>query len=78
MPTPSQSDFLIKLAELFRAEGDAVTADALMARYESTSSRSICTADHDRVLAWQRKGRRLEVPIEFRLPAGRTYAARDC
>lgn len=60
MPTPSQSDFLIKLAELFRAEGDAVTADALMVRYESTSSRSICAADHDRVLAWQRKGRCLD------------------
>lgn len=60
MPTPSQSDLLNKLAELFRADDDAVTADALTARNESTFGRSICTADHDRVLAWQRKGRRLD------------------
>lgn len=60
MPTPSQLDFLTKLAELFRAEGDAVTADALMARCRSTSSRSICTEDGHRVLAWQRQGRRLD------------------
>ncbi len=56
MSQANQPDFLTALAKLFRAEGDAVTADALMARCKATTRRSISTEDRDRVLTLQQKG----------------------
>ncbi len=60
MSRANEPSFLTKLADLFRAEGDAATADALVARCESTSARSISDEDRERVLALQRKGIRLD------------------
>lgn len=60
MPHANQHSFLAKLADLFRAEGDTATADALVAGCESTSTRSISDEDHHRILALQRKGVQLD------------------
>lgn len=60
MTAANEPTFLAKLADLFRAEGDTATADALVARCESTTARSISDADRDRVLSLQRKGIRLD------------------
>lgn len=60
MPHSNQHSFLAKLADLFRAEGDTATADALVASCESTSTRSISDEDHHRILALQRKGVQLD------------------
>lgn len=60
MTAANEPTFLVKLADLFRAEGDTATAEALVARCESTTARSISDADRDRVLSLQRKGIRLD------------------
>lgn len=56
MSRANEPSFLAKLACLFRAEGDTATADALVARCESTSARSISDEDRDRLLTLQRRG----------------------
>lgn len=60
MSGANEHPFLAKLADLFRADGDTATADALVARYESTSARSISREDRHRVVAMQRKGIELD------------------
>ena len=60
MPHANQHSFLAKLADLFRAESDTATADALVARCESTSARSISNEDPHLILALQRKGVQLD------------------
>jgi hypothetical protein len=60
MTGKNEPTFLAKLADLFRAEGDMETADALVARCESMTARSISDTDRDRVLSLQRKGIRLD------------------
>jgi tetratricopeptide (TPR) repeat protein len=60
MPRANESAFLTQLANLFRAQGDTATANALVCRHKSTRARSISDDDHRRVLGLQRKGRLLD------------------
>lgn len=60
MSGANEPSFLAKLADLFRAKGDAATADALVAGCDTASVRCISDGDLDRVLALQRKGIRLD------------------
>jgi tetratricopeptide (TPR) repeat protein len=56
MSRANEPSFLAKLACLFRVEGDTATADALVARCEPTSARSISDEDRDRLVTLPRKG----------------------
>jgi len=60
MSQTNDTRILATLVKLFNAEGDTVTANALVARCKSTSTRSISAKDRQRVLALQRKGIELD------------------
>ena len=60
MSYSSASPFLAKLAEIFRREGDSVTADALDRQCQVYSTRPLTEEDVDRVRSLRRKGLRLD------------------
>lgn len=56
MSYSSASPFLAKLAEIFRSEGDSVTADALDRQCQIDSTRPLTWDDIERVRSLRRKG----------------------
>ena len=60
MTRSTESSILLKLAALFRAEGDSVTADALVVDVDTTADRTLAPEEQDRVTALQNKGIRLD------------------
>jgi tetratricopeptide (TPR) repeat protein len=60
MSYSSASPFLAKLAEIFRSEGDSVTADALDRERQVNLTRPLTGDDIDRVRSLRRKGLHLE------------------
>jgi tetratricopeptide (TPR) repeat protein len=60
MSFSSASSFLTKLAEIFRSEGDSVTADALDRQRQVDSTRPLTGDDIDRVRSLRRKGLQLD------------------
>jgi tetratricopeptide (TPR) repeat protein len=60
MNNPTNSPVLAKLADIFRQEGDTVTADALDRQLQSTTTRELTDEQTDRIEDLRRRGNRLD------------------